>query len=562
MSRRFALLKYAVMLALCGWMAQAQALVLPGAADVGRVKAEDRTAAPVSDKPVLMLPGQAPVKVPDAAKNVRLVLKDIHIVGATVYPAAQLHAMAEPYLGKEVSLEVVYALAAAITERYRDDGYFLSLAYVPDQHIAGGVVTIKVVEGYVGHVEVNGDKLDSIAQVYIDRVLAQRPLQAKTLEGALLRLNDLPDYSFRGVLSAQEKDPEGSVTLTLVPAVKEAKGSLSMDNFSSRYFDPHELSASYARSLLPQQQTSISGISTFSDRQFGRRLRSGTIDHTAAIAPDLVLGFNGSLSHAEPGFTLAPFGVISDSESLAASLAYQWMRQRDENLSFKLTFDGKNSESDLLRTLPFTRDRIRALRLNMTYDISDRFDGYNLFTVTVSRGVPVFHSSQAGDSDLSRAGARPDFTKEEFSVSRVQGIMTDWTLVMTATGQLSSGVLYSSEEFGYGGQAFGRAFDNSEIIGDEGVNGSLEMRYGGWSTLVPVSVQPYLFYDGGAICNQGVGGKCETAKSTGFGVRGSAPLDTSFNFGMAWPLGHDESTPIYVNDGSAPRIIFQISKNF
>lgn len=122
-------------------------------------------------------------------------------------------------------------------------------------------------------------------------------------------------------------------------------------------------------------------------------------------------------------------------------------------------------------------------------DGADRWDGYTTATVTMSRGLDVFHSSDAGNVLLSRLAANPAFMKFEGMVTRLQDLPGRFSLLATVTGQQTSNILFSSEEFGYGGQTLGRAYDSSEITGDQGLAGGLELRYMGWGAVALVLVK-------------------------------------------------------------------------
>jgi len=149
------------------------------------------------------------------------------------------------------------------------------------------------------------------------------------------------------------------------------------------------------------------------------------------------------------------------------------------------------------------------------------------------------------------------------SLTRLQGIIQDWSLLMTAAFQRASGPLYSVEEFGYGGQAFGRAYDSSEISGDHGAAGSLELRYDGWNNLQPVSISPYAFYDIGVVWNDDTSqAKRESGASAGFGVRVSSDIGITGNIGIAFPLTRENETPVYGQNAEQPRIMLQISQSF
>jgi hemolysin activation/secretion protein len=563
--QRYAISALSLGVAVSSSSAIAQTITVPdavkGPADIGRIKPEEKKRpTDQTREQQITIPSGAPVMpIPEEAKNIRFVLKDLRIVGATAFSNAQLADISTPYLNREITLDVVYEMANAITARYRKAGYFLSLAFLPDQQVGDGVITLQVLEGYVGTVELpKTAKTHKVIQDYMDRLTAQKPLSAQGLESFLLRLNDLPGYSVSGTLSALDGATDGAVKLTLEVTDKKGKGQISFDNLSSRFLGPNEMSATHTKSLFPLQQTTISGLTSLPTD----KLNYATLDHSIVIAPDITLDVTASYAKAIPGFTLAPLEIESTSTFLSASLNYQWVRQRQENLSLKLGIDSRNSDSDLLGA-PFTRDRIRALRLSANYDSADNRGGYNVVSLKLSQGIDGLGSSKKGEINLSRAQATPDFTKAELSVTRLQGGTNDWSLLMSASAQAASGPLFSAEEFGYGGQTFGRAYDASELTGDHGVAGSMEVRYGGWTDWQPLSVALYAFYDVGIVWNDDVGQvKRESGGSVGFGLRAATDSGLKGNIGLAWPLTRDISTPIYGEKTTGPRIIIQLNQDF
>ena len=538
--------------------------VLPGPADAGRIGKEDMMVVPDrSQDNFITVPSITPsAPVPPGAEKIKLVLKAVKTEGMTAFTPEQMEDIYKPYIGKKVGLDVAWKIVDAITKRYHDAGYFLSRAYVPEQKTKDGKIIIRIVEGYVKKVDIElPEDIDTynLIKLYIARLVAQKPVEADAVESFLLRINDLPGYSFRGVLSPiEEKNKEDAVKLTLVPSKKEGKGSITFDNYSSRYLDPNEVSLSYSTSLLHLQQTTVSAISNVT----GDKLRHGSLNHAMVIAPDLTLEVGGDITSSYPGYTLSRYNISSQATSENISLDYQWIRQRQQNLALKFTLDNKDVIGDTLNS-PLTRDHIRAFRTGAVYDMSDNWKGYNTFTTTLSQGLDTFGSSQKTDRNLSRAGATPDFTKVEWSASRLQSITVDWSLFGAASGQWASDVLYSSEQFGYGGQSFGRAFDTSEITGDRGISGSLELRYGAFSELEPIGIQPYIFWDIGEVWNKGVGQpKSETGASAGLGLHYTTEWHQFGNLSLAWPMIRDIATPIYGSSNSGPRFIFQITQGF
>src|SRR5205814_10442183 len=102
--------------------------------------------------PTIAVPG---IEAPPGAAETTLVIRQIRIVGATVYSAAQLAGLYADLIGKKVTLQAVYDLAQRITAKYGGDGYVLSRAIVPVQELDpnGAAVKIQVVEGYIESVQ-------------------------------------------------------------------------------------------------------------------------------------------------------------------------------------------------------------------------------------------------------------------------------------------------------------------------------------------------------------------------------------------------------------------------
>src|SRR5262245_60510091 len=72
--------------------------------------------------PAISVPG---IEAPPGAAETKLVIRQIRIVGATVYTPAQLAELYADLVGKTVTLQAVYDLAQRITAKYGSDGYVL-----------------------------------------------------------------------------------------------------------------------------------------------------------------------------------------------------------------------------------------------------------------------------------------------------------------------------------------------------------------------------------------------------------------------------------------------------
>ena len=536
------------------WPPAAKAADVQGPANAGRVEKDRQQLILPPAMPEMQVPEMPDIDAPEGTEQITFVLNHVQFEGVTVFDHQQLEQLYKEYLGTEVTLSTAWKIANALTQQYRENGYFLSRAYVPLQEIEYGIVKIQAVEGYVDNVDYDDKTIERsrIIDDIINSLMAERPLKQQTVENNLLLLNDLPGLSFRAIFQ-ESKNPQtpGAVNLLIVPAHEDGNGFLSFDNYGSRFLGPFEATASYQYDFIPQQETTITviGAQPISELQYIG------ISQKAPIFKNFSIIAMASFTKAEPGYNLEFLDVESESTNLGIVLEYDAIRQRDENLTFKLSLDGKNTNTDIVDTA-LTRDRVRALRFSSTWDINDDWDGRNYANVTFSHGLDILSASQRGEFTNSRFQAAPDFRKIEYYVSRTQAITPDWGAVFASSGQYSPDTLFSSEEFGYGGQNFGRAYDSSEITGDKGVAASVELRFFGLSPYDILSFVPYTFYDIGKVWNNDTGSVGISGSSAGIGVRLQSELGLAGNLSVAKPLTKPASAP-QSSDAKNPRYLLQ-----
>ena len=93
----------------------------------------------------------------------QFVLRGIKVSGAQAVSPDRIGAIYQPYMGKKVSQADLAAIAGAISDLYRADGFHLSRAIVPPQDIQAGTVRVQVIEAVGKHL-VAGRKLIGIVR--------------------------------------------------------------------------------------------------------------------------------------------------------------------------------------------------------------------------------------------------------------------------------------------------------------------------------------------------------------------------------------------------------------
>ena len=104
-------------------------------------------------------------------------LSGVQIEGGTVYEFAEIAELFTHLLNRTVTLKDILAVTERITQRYQNDGYALSYAYLPQQNILSGEITVVLVEGYVSQHEMQGDigpVMDRI-KAMVQPILRERP---------------------------------------------------------------------------------------------------------------------------------------------------------------------------------------------------------------------------------------------------------------------------------------------------------------------------------------------------------------------------------------------------
>lgn len=562
MSRRIALGIGLTIVAATATAAHAQTLS-PGA-DPGRVEKrfeQPRQPRSVPEPEVPDVDRQLP---PDQSDKVRFVLTGLEITGATVFTAGQLAAPHAGLIGREVSLTDMYRLADEITARYRNDGYILSKAIVPPQRISGGRVGIRIVEGYVNDVLIEGEANGraGLFREMGERIKESRPLDNKVLERYSLLANDLPGVRAKAVLRPSQTVP-GASDVVFVIEHKYIDLNTSFDNRGTKTSGPREYTVGAGvNSLLGlYEKTSVNWVNTTEQKE----LRYLSVQHDEVLnAEGTKLTLSGNRSRGEPGETLRDLDLRSRNVTLSASLSHPIIRTRAENFSLSAGVTSRDSKSEQLGEIS-SNDHTRSIRIGGSYDFSDAWDGVTLFALDLYQGVEALGATRNDFGAKSRARGRSDFTKITFDLSRTQQIGGGFALVAAATGQYGATSMLSSEEFGYGGAQFGRAYDSSEITGDSGAAAKLELQYLDQAEEIGLKYyQPFVFYDFGVTHDRDpVNQKAtRTGASAGVGLRFGLTDYFSGSVELDLPLTRQVSASQTSGEGEDARLFFNITARY
>lgn len=174
--------------------------------------------------------------VVDPGAGPRFIVKKIEVTGNTLIDDATLAPILEVGDGLEVTLGILHLIAQEITSLYSMKGYILSRAYVPEQEIENGTVTIQVVEGRLGKIEVTGNEKFKQEEILarLKPLLNNPALKESALEKYLLGLNAIQGLKVKAVLKPGEVSGTSDLTLQ-VEESRRYQVAFDADNFGSRF---------------------------------------------------------------------------------------------------------------------------------------------------------------------------------------------------------------------------------------------------------------------------------------------------------------------------------------
>lgn len=492
-------------------------------------------------------------------------LKSVRFEGATRYTADDMKALYADKIGKRITISELNAIVANVTAFYRNNGYILSRAVLPPQKIEDGNVTIRIVEGFVNDVILEGDvgagSDKALLQKYADKIRASKPLNAKDLERYLLLMEDLPGVSARAVIRPAAKTTGASDVVVNITR-KKMEGTLTFDNRGTRFLGPIQGSATAAFNNLfgLNDQTQVRVLNSVFEPA---ELQFGELRHEEQVGSEGTK-FIASASYARtrPGSTLDILNLDGWSATETLAFVHPMLRSRQNNwfLSTDLTF--RTSDVQILDTTLY-RDETTVWRVGTSYDFMDKWFAVNRMEANIAKGMNWWNDN--GNNSLSRSNGETSFIKFTGKATRIQPISGPWTAFGSVTGQYSSDALLAAEEFALGGEEFGSAYDSAELTGDHGLAGRVELQYNqSRQQELLTNYQLYGFYDLGRVWNRDIVAGSEPAHislaSAGLGSRFNVTREFSGGVEVAVPL----TKPVAANgaDGRAPRFFFNLQYRY
>lgn len=456
---------------------------------------ETTSPQPKASTPKFSMPTRPPMNAP--VGNMKLALTRFNITGNTVFSTQSLNHLVADMAGTKVAFADMLRAANKITNFYRDAGYLVARAYVPEQEIQEGVIEIAVLEGLVGIVNVNNEAglSGKLVNRHIDVMKPGTVVSRKNVERAMLLLNDLPGVEAAAIFKIGKETGTTDVDVDL-KKTRRISGNIDLNNFGSDFTgearlgvtininNPLGLGDSLGFRLLASENTD-----TF----------YGSVNYSMSISPSGArLGIRYSSLDSDIGEQFEILDLESEAETWGIYLSYPFTRSRGLNVIGQISVENRDVQQMFGGALApsSSQDDINAVVVALTGDYRDSLmgGGISSYGLAFQRGI----KSLGDEFQSSRIDADGEFTKYNLTYSRLQFIGAKTSLLLKFSGQFTDDALVSSEQISLGGPNAVRAYLSGEGLADSGLVITAELRRNlPFSNGFIKNAQLFTFYDYG-----------------------------------------------------------------
>ncbi len=469
--------------------------------------------------PQLQLPTPSTQDPPPrtSPSNTRFFIKQVEILGNTILQE-EIAALSQPYQNREVTFEQLLELESAISQLYIAKGYITSAAFVlNNQDLSTGIVKIQVVEGELKTIEISG----------------LRRLRSQYVTSRLKRATSTPlnEPRLRAALQLLENDPlieqvEGNISPGSIQGRSILRISLTEAAafHSAIAFENNQ--APSIGSIQASVEVSHDNALGFGDRLSARYGRTEALNlydigyniPVNALNGTLSLRYNNDDSRIiEDDFQAV--GIRSTAQTYSLGFRQPLLRTPNSEFAFSLGLDLRRSQTYILDDIPFSftagsedgESKVTVIRL------STDWVNRNVRTVLAARsqfsiGINAF------DATINDTGTDGQFFSWLGQFQLVQQLSSRNLLVARLATQLTPDSLLSLERFSIGGFDTVRGYGQNQLVADNGILGSFEVRVP--LTSDPSTLQLAPFFDIGTVWNnREIDPDPTTIASLGLGLR-------------------------------------------
>lgn len=421
-----------------------------------------------------------------------LVVKQLRVTGARAYTEAELLAVTGFVPGQTLSLSDLRGMATKIADYYHRQGYFAAQAYLPEQTIRDGSVTIAVMDGRYGQVIVNNQT--NVQPALVDELLRglnhDDLIAAAPLESHLLLLSDLPGIQVRSTLVPGSELGTSDLRVDVLPG-ERISGSVDADNAGNRYTGANRVGIT----VNLNEPAGLGDVATLRLLSSGEGLNYARLAYQAQFgSAKLGVAYSNMRYKLGEEFTSLQAHGTAQVASLYGSVPL--VRSRSDNLYAGLTFDAKTYQDkvDIIPSVSDKKAQVLTARVYGDHRDGWGYGGLSTYSLALSAGKLDLQTPSTRLTDAATAQSNGNYQKLSLNATHLHNVSEMVSLYAALNGQVASKNLDISEKMELGGMYGVRAYPEGEAYGDEGAVLNLEGR-----VQLTATLQAIVFVDAGTV---------------------------------------------------------------
>ena len=453
--------------------------IIPKPSESPRIPAEPPRSLP---QPSLQTPpiprgnpdSPQPPEVPSPPSD-RFLVKKVEVLGNTVLHK-QIADLIKPFFDSEVTFEELIGLRSAITQLYINNGYVTSGAFLlNNQALSTGVVQIQVVEGELERIELSG--LRRLREGYVRSriaIAATKPLNRRRIEEALQLLQLDPLIAQVNAELSVGSTPGRNILQIRLREAPAFHAGISTENRQSPSIGSQETSLSLAHDNLLGFGDRLSG-------NYGITAGLDTYDINYAIPLNARNGtLNLRYSYDDSNIIEAPFedfGIRSKTRTVSLGFRQPVVQSPKSELALGLALDLRSSRTFLFNDRPFSFSEGAEKGESKVTVIRFSQDWVNRGKRRVLAARSQFSVGlDALGATINNTGTDGRFFAWIGQFQWVQQLSQRNVLLARINAQLTPDSLLTLERFSIGGVDTVRGYRQNQLVADNGILGSVEVR--------------------------------------------------------------------------------------
>jgi hemolysin activation/secretion protein len=420
-----------------------------------------------------------------ARKKLLFDILDIQIEGNTVLPRMVVEKIIYPFMGENKTIDDLETARKMLEQQYKDSGFVTVFVDIPEQDVRDGVVRLQVTEGKIGRLRVKDSRYYSLGRI--------REAVPSLAEG------NVPNFP---AVQKEMTSLNRSAGLRVTPVLRAGvtPGTVDVDlNVKDQFplYASVELNDRYSPNTSRFRVIGTLRYDNLWQRGHSLNLQYQTspenLDQVQVFSGNYLMGLgNGGIMlavygvHADSNVAvLGNINVIGKGDIVGTRLVLPLTGLDTYYHNLTLGFDYKNFEQAVQLGTGSLSTPIRYFPISFQYNgtkqdakgITQFGLGVNFSTRALSeRKIECLPGDIEDQFECKRHGAQADYIYLRSDLHHQHTLPRDFLLSGRISGQIANQPLVNNEQFSAGGFETVRGYPESQLLGDNGFQGSVNLQ--------------------------------------------------------------------------------------